>query len=187
MQIQIRWLQKPTDLDLHCLQRQGISGISRTRVTGLLNLVQPNQTIFALELRSFLYCKQDMRQNRRKAKCGKAKWQKKKKTFRLSQSQFAVSTMVPVYYLMIKEKYHLISHNYTITYVMPNKKRSYNISKTIIAPDKVLFSAKKKWYFSYISMKSYSVGTHWDASNEYLQHMFLWRNKKNTYLKLSLI
>ena len=33
MQIQISWLlQKPTDLDLHCLQRQGISGLSRTRV-----------------------------------------------------------------------------------------------------------------------------------------------------------
>ena len=30
---QISWLlQKPTDLDLHCLQRQGISGFSRTRV-----------------------------------------------------------------------------------------------------------------------------------------------------------
>ena len=25
-------LQKPTDLDLHCWQRRGISGISRTRV-----------------------------------------------------------------------------------------------------------------------------------------------------------
>ena len=25
-------VQKPTDLDLHCLQRQGISGSSRTRV-----------------------------------------------------------------------------------------------------------------------------------------------------------
>ena len=25
-------LQKPTDLDLHCLQRQGISGFSRKRV-----------------------------------------------------------------------------------------------------------------------------------------------------------
>ena len=25
-------LKKPTDLDLHCLQRQGISGFSRTRV-----------------------------------------------------------------------------------------------------------------------------------------------------------
>ena len=33
MQIQISWLlQKPTDLDLHCLQRQGISGFCRTRV-----------------------------------------------------------------------------------------------------------------------------------------------------------
>ena len=31
MQIQISWLL-PTDLDLHCLQRQGISGFSRTRV-----------------------------------------------------------------------------------------------------------------------------------------------------------
>ena len=37
VQIQISWLlQKPTDLDLHCLQRQGISGFSRTRVN--LNL-----------------------------------------------------------------------------------------------------------------------------------------------------
>ena len=34
VQIQISWLlQKPTDLDLHCLQRHGISGFSRTRVT----------------------------------------------------------------------------------------------------------------------------------------------------------
>ena len=33
MQIQISWLlQKPTDLDLHCLKRQCISGFSRTRV-----------------------------------------------------------------------------------------------------------------------------------------------------------
>ena len=32
VQIQISWLlQKPTDLDLHCLQRQGISGFSRTK------------------------------------------------------------------------------------------------------------------------------------------------------------
>ena len=31
MHIQI---QKPTDLDLHCLQRQSISGLSRTRVKG---------------------------------------------------------------------------------------------------------------------------------------------------------
>ena len=33
VQIQISWLlQKPTDLDLHCLQKQDISGFSRTRV-----------------------------------------------------------------------------------------------------------------------------------------------------------
>ena len=33
VQIQISWLlQKPTDLDLHCLQRQGISGFSMTGV-----------------------------------------------------------------------------------------------------------------------------------------------------------
>ena len=33
VQIQISWLlQKPNDLDLHCLQKQGISGFSRTRV-----------------------------------------------------------------------------------------------------------------------------------------------------------
>ena len=29
-------LKKPTDLDLHCLQRQGISGLSRTRVNNKL-------------------------------------------------------------------------------------------------------------------------------------------------------
>ena len=33
MKIQISWLlKKPTDLDLHCLQRLDISGFSRTRV-----------------------------------------------------------------------------------------------------------------------------------------------------------
>ena len=38
MQIQISWLlQKPSDLDIHCLQRQGISGLSRTRVKTVLN------------------------------------------------------------------------------------------------------------------------------------------------------
>ena len=46
MQIQISWLlQKPNDLDLHCLQKQGISGFSRTRVkilSGMANSVDPN-------------------------------------------------------------------------------------------------------------------------------------------------
>ena len=37
-QIQISWLfQKPTDLDLHCLQRQGISGFSTTKVNVLIS------------------------------------------------------------------------------------------------------------------------------------------------------
>ena len=35
MEIQTSWLlQKPTDLDLHCMQKQGLSGFSRTRVNG---------------------------------------------------------------------------------------------------------------------------------------------------------
>ena len=39
MQIQISWLlQKPTDLDLHCLQRQSISRFSMTRVKKLFYL-----------------------------------------------------------------------------------------------------------------------------------------------------
>ena len=39
VQIQISWLlQKPTDLDLHCLPRQGISELSRTRVKSLVSL-----------------------------------------------------------------------------------------------------------------------------------------------------
>ena len=39
VQIQIDWLhQKLTDLDQHCLQRQGISRLSRTRVKKFWNL-----------------------------------------------------------------------------------------------------------------------------------------------------
>ena len=34
-----------------------------------------------------------------------------------------------------------------------------NIDELCIAPDKVLFSSEK-WYFSYFSSKTYSVGTH---------------------------
>ena len=49
MQIQISWLlQKPTDLDLHCLQRQNISGFSRTRVEtlmGMANHVDPEKIV----------------------------------------------------------------------------------------------------------------------------------------------
>ena len=37
VQIQISWLlENPTDLDLYCLQKQDISGFSRTRLTNLL-------------------------------------------------------------------------------------------------------------------------------------------------------
>ena len=55
MQIQISWLlQKPTDLDLHCLQMQGISGFSRTRV-------KDDSSLFQLEngrsLKTELQCK----------------------------------------------------------------------------------------------------------------------------------
>ena len=43
MQIQISWLlKKPTDLDLHCLQRQGISGFSRTKPASVARLDAPS-------------------------------------------------------------------------------------------------------------------------------------------------
>ena len=50
VQIQISWfLQKPTDLDLYCLQRQDISGFSRTRVNKfaewMANSVDPDQML----------------------------------------------------------------------------------------------------------------------------------------------
>ena len=47
VQIQISWLlQKPIDLDLHCLQKQSISGVSRTRVkflSRMANSIDPDQ------------------------------------------------------------------------------------------------------------------------------------------------
>ena len=46
MQIQISWLlKKPTDLDLHCLQRQGISGFSRTWVKAFLEFKSPTEIL----------------------------------------------------------------------------------------------------------------------------------------------
>ena len=46
VQVQIRWLhQKPTDLDVHRLQRQGISGFCRTRVK--LVLFDWNLTLYS--------------------------------------------------------------------------------------------------------------------------------------------
>ena len=41
VRIVIRWLlQRPTNLDLHCLQRQGMFGFSRTRFNSLYMLLQ---------------------------------------------------------------------------------------------------------------------------------------------------
>ena len=37
-------LQKPTDLDLHCLQRQDISGFSRTRVNSVVKRLLCNDS-----------------------------------------------------------------------------------------------------------------------------------------------
>ena len=49
MQIQISWLlQKPTDLDLHCLQRQDISGFSRKRLRYVGLQVYTNFDVIAL-------------------------------------------------------------------------------------------------------------------------------------------
>ena len=48
-----------------------------------------------------------------------------------------------------------------------------------MALDKMLFSVQKYWYFSYFSRKTcygYSLeAPHRGASNEYPQHMFLWK------------
>ena len=46
-------LKKPTDLDLHCLQRQGISGFSRTRV----NLQHMRYPYFKGEKTPFIHTK----------------------------------------------------------------------------------------------------------------------------------
>ena len=44
VQIQISWfLKKPTDLDLHCSQRQGISGSSRTGINISQVLLNKNE------------------------------------------------------------------------------------------------------------------------------------------------
>ena len=49
MQIKISWLlQKPTDLDLHCFQKQNLSRFSRTRVKG--SALSGNQTWYLVIL-----------------------------------------------------------------------------------------------------------------------------------------
>ena len=69
MQIQISWLlQKPTDLDLHCLLRQGISRFSRTRVNKVVTVVsdtrhsQSNFFSFFLMLHYKLHSNLDLKQ-----------------------------------------------------------------------------------------------------------------------------
>ena len=57
VQIQISWLlQKPTDLDLHCLQKQGLSGFSRTRVKSSVSIINPSPaaTGYVLPLQTVL-------------------------------------------------------------------------------------------------------------------------------------
>ena len=57
VQIQISWLlQKPTDLELHCLQRWGISGFSRTRVNFLYLFFEVFFFFFLINI--FFYLKQ---------------------------------------------------------------------------------------------------------------------------------
>ena len=60
VQIQISWLlQKPTDLDLHCLQRQSISGFSRTRVKiarWVANSEDPDETPHSVVSHLGLHC-----------------------------------------------------------------------------------------------------------------------------------
>ena len=50
VQIQICWLlQKPTDLDLHCLQMQGIFGFSRTRIKSVCVYVCAGVCLYVFE------------------------------------------------------------------------------------------------------------------------------------------
>ena len=60
-----------------------------------------------------------------------------------------------------------------------------------IDPVKVLFSIKNCWYLSYFFMKTcfrYPIeASCQDTSNEYPQHIFSWRDKKNIYLATILI
>ena len=57
VKIQISWLlQKPTDLDLHCLQRQDISGFSRTRVKKKKILHKKNLLWVLLSHNLFCFC-----------------------------------------------------------------------------------------------------------------------------------
>ena len=81
MQIQISWLlQKPTDLDLHCLQRQSISGFSRTRVNVTLGELYLSPIQASVQLKpSFEYLdkvdtRQKAEQDSKLAEAGRKKY-----------------------------------------------------------------------------------------------------------------
>ena len=63
-------------------------------------------------------------------------------------------------------------------------KNDLELHVDIIASDKVLFLSRKVFIFFFFLHKSicywYSLEVpHWGTSNEYPQHMFSWRNRKN--------
>ena len=75
-------------------------------------------------------------------------------------------------------------------------KEHHNIGCTAQLQIRCSFSAKKCWYYSYYATKIYVVvlirstlmrclysleAPQWGTSNEYPQHMFLWRNKRNIF------
>ena len=70
------------------------------------------------------------------------------------------------------------------TYVLPIRRwLLYQLSLLDIVPDKALFSTYKYQYFCYFSMSTYAVV----LIRSTPQHIFSWRNKKNTlFLELCL-
>ena len=103
-------------------------------------------------------------------------WNKKKECYRLQfwRTLYGLNA----YY------FHEMKHSASMRTSEHNILGSNAVS---IATDKALFSSKKCWYISYFSTKTYlvvlirsaSVRPWWGASNEYPQHIFLLRNKKN--------
>ena len=76
------------------------------------------------------------------------------------------------------------------SYLFSPARKSFGICQTIAW--KTPFFNKKDWYFSYFSIKNICCGyslevPHRGTSNEYPQHIFLWRNKKNIYWVPTLI
>ena len=72
-----------------------------------------------------------------------------------------------------------------LTFSVKQNKNTLILKTPITAPDKVLFQLKIIDFF-FISLQKhmlwYSLEVpHWGTSNEYPQHMFSWRNKKNVF------